>query len=132
MLNKAVNRYYSSKIFHCEKYLDQFYLFNSLSSFIFRGDTLLILKWYVFRDLLSQLSHGSSHFKGLWRNIHGLEFPSARRYSVIHAKPPDFKDAGTHEAIRIPTILTSVCQQTDTWPLRTILFFARFHPLSCQ
>ncbi len=33
----------------------------------------------LFRDLLSQLSQGASHFKGCWRNLHGLEFPSARR-----------------------------------------------------
>ena len=26
-------------------------------------------------DLLSQLSQGASHFKGCWRNLHGLEFP---------------------------------------------------------
>ncbi len=35
-------------------------------------------------------------------NLHGLEFPSARRYSVLHAKPSDFTDAGMHEAICYP------------------------------
>ncbi len=65
-----------------------------------------------FSDPLSQLSQGASHFKGCWRNLHGLEFPSARRYSVLHAEPSDFTDAGTHEAICYPTFLTFVCQRT--------------------
>ena len=63
-------------------------------------------------DLLSQLTQGASHFKGCWRNLHRLEFPSVRRYSVLHAKPSDFTDAGTHEAICYPTVFTSVCQRT--------------------
>ena len=62
------------------------------------------------RDLLSQLSQGASHFKGCWWNLHGLEFPSARRYFVLHAKPSDFTDAGTYEAICDPTSFISVCQ----------------------
>ena len=63
-------------------------------------------------DLLSQLSQVASHFKGCWRNLHGLEFPSARRYSVPHAKPSDYTDAGTHEEICYLTCFTSVCQRT--------------------
>ncbi len=68
---------------------------------------------FCYSDLLSQLSQGASHFKGCWRNLHGLEFSSARRYSVPHAKPYDFTDAGMHEAICDPTYFTSVCQQTS-------------------
>ena len=83
-------------------------------------------------DLLSQLSQGASHFKGCWRNLHGLEFPSARRYFVLHAKPSDFTDAGTYEAICDPTTFTSVCQRTDQYPARNSNLFARFHPLSCE
>ena len=83
-------------------------------------------------DLLSQLSQGASHFKGCWRNLHGFEFPSARRYFVLHAKPSDFTDAGTHEAICDPTSFTSVCQRTDQYPARNSNLFARFHPLSCE
>ena len=82
----------------------------------------------LFHDLLSQLSQGASHFKGCWRNLHGLEFPSARRYSVLHAKPSDFTDAGTHEAICYPTSFTSICQRTVLYVGRTNKIFARFHP----
>ncbi len=81
----------------------------------------------LFRDLLSQLSQGASHFKGCWRNLHGLEFPSARRYFVLHAKPSDFTDAGTHEAICDPTSFISVCQRTDQYPARNSNLFARFY-----
>ena len=83
-------------------------------------------------DLLSQLSQGTSHFKGCWRNLHGLEFPSARRYFVLHAKPSDCTDAGTHEAICDPTSFTSVCQRTDQYPARNSNLFTRFHLLSCE
>ena len=83
-------------------------------------------------DLLSQLSQGASHFKGCWRNLHGLEFPSARRYFVLHAKPSDFTDAGTYEAICDPTSFISVCQRTDQYPARNSNLFARFHSLSCE
>ena len=95
----------------------------SLKEFILRPSS---------RDLLSQISQGASHFKGCWRNLHGLEFPSARRYFVLHAKPSDFTDAGTYEAICDPTTFTSVCQWTDQYPARNSNLFARFHPLSCE
>ena len=80
------------------------------------------------RDLLSQLLQEASHFKGCWRNLHGLEFPSDRRYSVPHAKPYDFTDSGTHEAICNPTCFTSVCQRTSQYPLKDNTFLFAFIP----
>ena len=63
-------------------------------------------------DLLPRLKPWVSCFYGCWRSLHRLEFPSARRYCVLHAQPSDFTDAGTHGAICDPTTFTYVCQRT--------------------
>ena len=66
-------------------------------------------------DPLPRLKPWTSYFYGCWRSLHRLEFPSARRHFVLHAKPPDFTDAGTHGAICNPTFFHPVCQRTENY-----------------
>ncbi len=54
----------------------------------------------------------ASCFKGYWRSLHWLAFPTARRYFSLHTKPFDFTGAGTHGAMCDPTFFHCFYQWT--------------------
>lgn len=74
------------------------------------------------RALLSTISHRSSHFKGCWRNLHGLEFPFGPKLLFSSCQIMDFPYTDRHEAICYPTILISIYQATGQYPGKNIVF----------
>ena len=82
------------------------------------------------RDLLPRMNSWASCFKGYWRSLHRLAFPSARRYFALHAQPFDFMDTGIHGDICDPTFFHYVYQLTGTLFFCDIKRFAFIPPIN--